>query len=88
MTPELEVLDQLLGGDLSLAIIADLFPDRERCRQAIGAMLRAGEVCILDSQGHALQAWRYRELENTPDAWSEGTAYRLSITEAGAKRVS
>jgi hypothetical protein len=88
MTPELEVLDQLVGGDLSLAVIADLFPDQDRCRQAIGAMLKAGEVCILDAQGQALAAWRYRELEDAPDTWSKATAYRLSITDAGAKRVS
>ena len=67
MTPELEVLDQLVGGDLTLAVIADLFPDQDRCRQAIGAMLKAGEVCILDAQGQALAAWRYRELEDAPD---------------------
>ncbi len=87
MTPELEVLDQLVAGDLSLAIIADLFPDQYRCRQAIGAMLKAGEVCILGERGQALPAWRYRELEDAPDTWSKATAYRLSSTDAGAKRL-
>jgi hypothetical protein len=88
MTPELEVLDQLLGGDLSLAVIADLFPSQANCRQAIGAMVKAGDVCILDAEGEALPAWRYRELENAPDTWSRTTPYQLSITENGAKRVS
>lgn len=88
MTPELEVLDQLLGGDLSLTTIADLFPDQDRCRRAIGAMLKAGEVRILDAGGQELPAWRYREVEAAPDTWSKATTYRLSITDAGAKRVS
>jgi len=88
MTPELEVLDQLLGGDLSLGVIASLFRDKDHCRQAIGAMLNSGEVCIVDALGQALPAWRYRELEAAPDTWSEETTYRLSITDVGAKRVS
>lgn len=88
MTPELEVLDQLLGGDLSLAAIADLFSHQDRCRQAIGAMVKAGDVCIVDAEGKPVPAWRYRELENAPDTWSKATPYRLSITETGAKRVS
>lgn len=88
MTPEIEVLDQLLGGDLSLAVIAGLFSDEDRCRRAIGAMVEAGDVCILDADGKAVPAWRYRDLDNAPDTWSKTTPYRLSITEAGAKRVS
>jgi hypothetical protein len=88
MTPELDVLDQLLGGDLSLAVIAGLFSDQDHCRQAIGGMVKAGDVCILNADGERLPAWRYRELENAPDIWSKATPYRLSITETGAKRVS
>ena len=30
MSPELETLDQLLGGDLPLTVIRKLFPDAER----------------------------------------------------------
>lgn len=88
MTPELEVLDQLLGGDLSLAVIAELFASPDRCRQAIGAMVKAGDVCILDAKGKPVPAWRYRELVNVPNTWSKATPYCLSITETGAKRVS
>jgi hypothetical protein len=87
MIPELEVLDQLLGGDLPLNVIAGLFPDRDRCRRAVGAMLKGGEVCILDAAGQPVPEWRYRELEYAPDIWSEGTTYRMSIADAGAKRI-
>jgi hypothetical protein len=88
MTPELEVLDQLIGGDLLLNVIAGLFPDRDHCRQAVSAMLKSGEINILDPSGQLVPAWRYRELEGTEELWSAGTAYRLSITEAGAKRIT
>ena len=88
MTPEIEVLDQLTGGDLPLNVIAGLFPDRDRCRQAVSAMLKSGEINILDRSGQLVPVWRYRELEKTEALWSEGTPYRLSITEAGAKRIT
>ena len=88
MTPELEVLDQLLCGDLPLNVIVGLFPNRDHCRRALGAMLKSGEINILDPSGQLVPAWRYRELERTEELWSEGSQYRLSITEAGAKRIT
>jgi hypothetical protein len=88
MSQELEVLDQLLGGDLPLEVIAGLFPDRDQCRRAVGAMLAGSEVSVLDSAGRPVPAWRYHELERTTDLWCDGTPYRLSVTAAGAKRVS
>ena len=51
-------------------------------------MLKSGEINILDPSGQLIPAWRYRELEGTEELWSEGTRYRLSITEAGAKRIT
>jgi hypothetical protein len=88
MPPELEVLDQLIGGDLPLNAIAGLFPDRDHCHQALTAMLKSGEINILDGSGQLVPAWRFRELQGTEDLWSEGTPYRLSITEVGAKRIT
>jgi hypothetical protein len=54
MSQELEVLDQLLGGDLPLDAFSRLFPDQDRCRRAIQAMLMEGHVRIVDAQGVAL----------------------------------
>lgn len=88
MAPELEVLDQLLGQDLPLNVIAKLFPDPEHCRRAIQAMLKGGDVRIVDSEGVALPEWRYRELQYRPEFWEGEGEYRLTLTEQGAKRVS
>ena len=88
MSVEREVLDQLLGGDLSLEIIAGLFPDLGHCRQAIGAMLDDGQVLLLDSSGNQIPKWRYRGLQSQPEFWSVGTPYRLSITDSGVKLVT
>jgi hypothetical protein len=88
MAPELEVLDQLLGQDISLDLIAKLFPDREHCRRAVQAMLKDGDIRIVDSEGVPIPEWRYRELQHQPEFWERDTPYRLTITEQGAKRVS
>ena len=88
MSTETEVLDQLLGGDLSLNIIAKLFQDQGHCQRAIQAMLRDGQVRILDAQGVPIPEWRYRELQSEPEFWAIGTRYRMSITDLGADLVS
>jgi hypothetical protein len=87
MTQELEVLDQLLGGDLPLNVIAGLFPDREHCQRAIAKMFQAGQILILDSSGNPIAFWRFRELKAQPETWAVGTQYRLSITEAGSQLI-
>jgi hypothetical protein len=63
MSPELEVLDQLQGGDLPLRVVASLFPDEAHARRAIAAMLAAGELELLDAEGTALSPWQQREFE-------------------------
>jgi hypothetical protein len=44
MSPELETLDQLLGGDMPLAVVCGLFDNGERFARSVAAMLHAGEV--------------------------------------------
>jgi hypothetical protein len=88
MSAEIEVLDQLLGGDLPLNIIAKLFSDQDHCRRARPALLRAGQVRILNADGVAIPDWRYRELQSQPEFWASGTPYRMSITDLGAELVS
>ena len=88
MTPELEVLDQLLCDDLPIGVIAGLFSNRAHCRRAIGAMLREGEIQVLDPAGRPLPGWRYRELEGDPAFWGKASPYRLAITDVGADRLA
>jgi hypothetical protein len=88
VSPELEVLDQLDGGDLPLHVIADLFPELTQCSVAIGAMLSDGLVRILDSGGTAIPHWRFQELKVEPAFWGDRTTYRMTLTEIGAKRIA
>ena len=87
MSPELEVLDQLAGGDLPLHVINGLFHDNEHCKRALRASLETGEILILDSDRTAIPVWRLRELETNSDAWSPGSGFRVEITELGCKRI-
>lgn len=88
MTPEIEVLDQLVGGDLPLNVVARLFSDHDHCRKAVNAMIRAGDVLLLDAAGQAVPDWQYRELEGGANFWREGSQFQLSLTEAGARRMA
>jgi hypothetical protein len=88
MSLEVEVLDQLLGGDLPLNVIAGLFPDADHCRRAIQAMLIDGQIRIVDAGGATIPDWRYRELQFEPDFWASGTPYRMAITDFGADLVT
>lgn len=86
MSPELETLDQLAGGDLPLTVIRTLFPDGGRFARAIMAMLEGGEVRLLDPDGAVVPPWRWREVL----AASAGTAAvgtRLAIADAGGRGI-
>ena len=88
MEPELEVLDQLLGGDMPVDIIVGLFPDLDRCRRSIGIMLRDGEIELRDQESSLVPLAHYLKLQYLPEFWARGTPYRFGITELGATRVS
>ena len=81
MTPELEVLDQLEGGDMPLSIVVSLFPDEAHARRAIAAMVVAGDVNLLDAEGAPLAPWQLRELERQPACWRADTQHRLALRD-------
>jgi len=86
--PELEVLDQLQGCDEPLSLMASLFPDESYAKRAIGAMIRAGDIVVMDANGRVVPEWRWNEIERDPAAWAAAAKYRLSLTDAGANRIS
>jgi hypothetical protein len=88
MSPELETLDQLLGGDLPLPVIRDLFPDGGRFARAITAMLDAGEVRLLAQDGTEGPRWQWREVLAAASNQSGANDYRLDITDAGGRWIA
>jgi hypothetical protein len=86
-SPELEVLDQLLGGDMTLDVLRLLFWNDGDFGHAIRMMLEDGDVRLIDGEGNVLPDWKHRHVMSDSGSWARGTAYRLSITERGARRV-
>jgi hypothetical protein len=87
MSPELETLDQLMGGDLPLAIVRGFFDDDSRFTRALLAMLDAGEVRLLATDGTELPRWRWRQVLSAAVGETDNTGALLSVTEAGARRA-
>ena len=83
MSPELETLDQLQGGDMPLAVIRHVYPDAARFARGLGGLLATGEVRLVAADGTAVPAWRWREVlaaDPLPDV-------AVSLTPAGAHRI-
>lgn len=87
MSAELETLDQLLGGDLPLQIIRDLYPDDETFAKSLQALLRNGDVRLL-MDGVEVPQWRWRELNDRSQLMLELPRFRLAATDQGARRVT
>ena len=51
LSPELETLDQLQGGDLSLELVAKLFPSFDDFRRGVQGMLSSGDVVLTAQDG-------------------------------------
>jgi hypothetical protein len=83
MSPELETLDQLLGGDLPVSVIRDLFGDERQFARSVTAMLNAGELRLLTGDGEEVPRWQWREILN-----ANALGARLRITQAGARRIA
>jgi hypothetical protein len=88
MSPELETLDQLLGGDLSLAIVRDLYPDTEAFSVGLTGLLSNGDVCLYDLDGSEVPDWQWHELFRDGSVVSNLANLKLKITQQGVRRVA
>lgn len=87
MSPELETLDQLLGGDVTLQVIRGLYPDAKAFSDGVLALLHNGDVQLL-LDGTEVPRWRWRALFEAGDVDRDFPHLRLAITDQGACRVS
>jgi hypothetical protein len=88
MSPELDTLDQLLGGDLSLATIRKLYlTDSDFAKGTMG-LLADGDVRLLAADGVDIPQWRWRELFHEPGLRLELEKMKLRVTRQGAARVT
>ena len=84
---ETEILDQLLGGGLSLKILRMVSPSDERFLQAILGLLRSGDLIVLGSDGSEVADWRWRALFRDGEVMAGLEEYQAQITDQGAERV-
>jgi len=87
LSPELETLDQLLGGDLSLAIIRTLYPSDIRFLQGILGLLSSGDVRLLSPDGNDVPQWQWREFLTELVVPPAINSLHLRITDHGARRI-
>ena len=86
MSPELDTLDQLLGGDMELSVIRGLYDSGERFARAVEAMLHAGEVTLL-ADGVGVPRWRWIEVLAVAREQGDPNEAWLSITDAGVRQI-
>jgi hypothetical protein len=51
VTPELETLDQLQGGDLPLEVILNLYPNADAFKRGVLGWIECGDVRLLMPRG-------------------------------------
>jgi hypothetical protein len=88
MTPELETLDQLLGGDLPLRVVRDLYPDLDHFRRGVLGLLTCGDVRLLKTDETEVPSWRWRELFAGGGGAIELANMKLRITAEGTRRIT
>jgi len=88
MSPELETLDQLLGGELSLAIIRQVYPSAEAFMQGTLGLLTSGDVRLFTLDQNEVPRWRWRELFVNGEVMEVLDSMKLEITDQGAKRIA
>ena len=81
MTPELEVLEQLSDGPLSLAVLRSLFQSQSRFHTAIVAMLADRQIVLRNSSGTTIPEWQWQAVMSAEPA--ELTTIQVAITDRG-----
>jgi hypothetical protein len=88
MSSELETLDQLLGGDLSLAAVRTVYPDAEAFLRGIVGLLATGDVLLYSNEGLELPDWQWRELFRDQSILDRLPTLNLKITKQGISRIA
>ena len=87
MSPELETLDQLQGGNLSLAVIVTLFPSQDAFERGVLGLLSCGDVALTTLDGTETPEWRWRDLVCQHSVCEDLKHLQLKITPQGARRI-
>jgi hypothetical protein len=86
-SPEMETLDQLLGGDLPLSVIRELYPDDGAFMHGVLGLLNGGDVRLFAAGKPDVPSWYWRELFVQGKILNQLGNFRLDLTDQGAKRI-
>lgn len=87
MSPELETLDQLQSGDLSLEVIAKLFPSFDNFRTGVLGLLSSGDVALIAENGIEVPKWRWQQLFGQAGISEQISRLRAKLTPQGIQRI-
>jgi hypothetical protein len=85
MSPELELIDQLLGGDLPLPVVCGLFTDDDRARRALRSYVSKGVISLTTGKEGVLPQWKCDELFRDAEPLAEHVEIRVLLTREGAR---
>jgi hypothetical protein len=90
MSPELDLLDQLLAGDMALPLGMSLFGSRERAVAVHIILINLGYIELQDKRNcsdKTLPVWNALQvLKTLPGLSKIGDNYHLRITDKGKKQ--
>jgi hypothetical protein len=87
-SPEMETLDQLLGGEMRLSIIRQLYDSDQSFTRGTMRLLQSGDVRLFDESHLEVPRWRWRPLFEEGEVLPALQSFTLDVTEAGAGKVS
>jgi hypothetical protein len=82
MSPELETLDHLIGGDLPAPVIRQIYPDDAAFRRGAGGLLHCGDVVLL-RDSFEVPAWQWPVMLS-----GDLAGIRFHLTPQGARRIA
>ena len=88
LSPELDLLEQLNGGDMPLAVASQIFPTLDRFKKVVDIFVRSGAVQLIqltDDGERVVQPWELRNLTNDPAPWT-GSRYMLRQSPQGSEQ--
>jgi hypothetical protein len=88
MSPEIETLDHLLGGDLFLTIARTLYSDADAFIKSLQALLSDGDVRLYSIAGSEVPDWQWRELFRDKSVFDNLATLKLKITQQGVDKVA
>ena len=87
MSPELETLDQLQGGELSLLSVRQLFPGDSAFLQGVAGLLADGDIQLVAEDGTKIPQWSWRDVFEISRVSKELGRLRVCITDQGTRRI-